>query len=101
MNTVGSFRCYKALTCEPGYALKDGECEGEEGWLEAPPLMCPASCPAPCPALPTSYPTLTYQVWPPPRPLALPLARPWPDQSLPPLASSKPLGFLSVERAHR
>uniref|UniRef100_A0A452QXT9 Fibulin-2 n=1 Tax=Ursus americanus TaxID=9643 RepID=A0A452QXT9_URSAM len=27
VNTVGSFRCYKALTCEPGYALKDGECE--------------------------------------------------------------------------
>lgn len=54
MNTVGSFRCYKALTCEPGYALKDGECEGEEGRLEAPPLMCPASCPAP--ALPSPPP---------------------------------------------
>ncbi|XP_047390902.1 fibulin-2 isoform X2 [Sciurus carolinensis] len=26
VNTLGSFRCYKALTCEPGYALKDGEC---------------------------------------------------------------------------
>uniref|UniRef100_A0A8D0MDF7 Fibulin-2 n=1 Tax=Sus scrofa TaxID=9823 RepID=A0A8D0MDF7_PIG len=26
VNTVGSFRCYKALTCEPGYMLKDGEC---------------------------------------------------------------------------
>uniref|UniRef100_A0A8C4M9Q1 Fibulin-2 n=2 Tax=Equus asinus TaxID=9793 RepID=A0A8C4M9Q1_EQUAS len=26
VNTVGSFHCYKALTCEPGYALKDGEC---------------------------------------------------------------------------
>ncbi|XP_059879108.1 fibulin-2 isoform X4 [Delphinus delphis] len=26
MNTVGSFRCYKALTCESGYMLKDGEC---------------------------------------------------------------------------
>ncbi|XP_032504198.1 fibulin-2 isoform X5 [Phocoena sinus] len=26
MNTVGSFRCYKALTCESGYTLKDGEC---------------------------------------------------------------------------
>lgn len=54
MNTVGSFRCYKALTCEPGYALKDGECEGEEGRLEALPLMCPASCPAP--ALPSPPP---------------------------------------------
>lgn len=38
MNTVGSFRCYKALTCEPGYALKDGECTGEEGRRDAPPL---------------------------------------------------------------
>ncbi|XP_007983494.1 fibulin-2 isoform X2 [Chlorocebus sabaeus] len=27
VNTMGSFHCYKALTCEPGYALKDGECE--------------------------------------------------------------------------
>nr|XP_030865302.2 fibulin-2 isoform X3 [Gorilla gorilla gorilla]XP_055237039.1 fibulin-2 isoform X3 [Gorilla gorilla gorilla] len=27
VNTLGSFHCYKALTCEPGYALKDGECE--------------------------------------------------------------------------
>uniref|UniRef100_A0A2K6FUE4 Fibulin-2 n=1 Tax=Propithecus coquereli TaxID=379532 RepID=A0A2K6FUE4_PROCO len=27
VNTLGSFRCYKALTCEPGYALKDGQCE--------------------------------------------------------------------------
>ncbi|XP_037023347.2 fibulin-2 isoform X1 [Artibeus jamaicensis] len=26
VNTVGSFRCYKALTCQPGYALEDGEC---------------------------------------------------------------------------
>ncbi|KAM6162139.1 fibulin-2 isoform 2-T3 [Erethizon dorsatum] len=26
VNTLGSFRCYKALTCEPGYVLKDGEC---------------------------------------------------------------------------
>uniref|UniRef100_A0A8C6RAX4 Fibulin-2 n=1 Tax=Nannospalax galili TaxID=1026970 RepID=A0A8C6RAX4_NANGA len=26
VNTVGSFHCYKALTCEPGYALTDGEC---------------------------------------------------------------------------
>ncbi|NIG58572.1 fibulin-2 isoform X3 [Pontoporia blainvillei] len=26
MNTVGSFRCNKALTCESGYVLKDGEC---------------------------------------------------------------------------
>ncbi|VTJ87897.1 Hypothetical predicted protein [Marmota monax] len=26
VNTLGSFRCYKALTCEPGFALKDGEC---------------------------------------------------------------------------
>ncbi|XP_066899459.1 fibulin-2 isoform X4 [Kogia breviceps] len=26
MNTVGSFRCHKALTCESGYMLKDGEC---------------------------------------------------------------------------
>lgn len=26
VNTVGSFHCYKALTCEPGYALEDGEC---------------------------------------------------------------------------
>ncbi|XP_036893389.1 fibulin-2 isoform X3 [Sturnira hondurensis] len=26
LNTVGSFRCYKALTCQPGYALEDGEC---------------------------------------------------------------------------
>ncbi|XP_037379628.1 fibulin-2 isoform X2 [Talpa occidentalis] len=25
-NTIGSFRCLKALTCEPGYELKDGEC---------------------------------------------------------------------------
>lgn len=29
VNTLGSFRCYKALTCEPGFALKDGECAGE------------------------------------------------------------------------
>ncbi|KAK2091413.1 hypothetical protein P7K49_030697 [Saguinus oedipus] len=27
VNTLGSFHCYKALTCEPGYALEDGECE--------------------------------------------------------------------------
>ncbi|XP_011915623.1 PREDICTED: fibulin-2 isoform X2 [Cercocebus atys] len=27
VNTLGSFHCYKALTCETGYALKDGECE--------------------------------------------------------------------------
>ncbi|XP_058422218.1 fibulin-2 isoform X3 [Diceros bicornis minor] len=27
VNTVGSFHCYKALTCEQGYALLDGECE--------------------------------------------------------------------------
>nr|XP_031326868.1 fibulin-2 isoform X2 [Camelus dromedarius] len=26
VNTVGSFRCYKSLTCEPGYALQNGEC---------------------------------------------------------------------------
>ncbi|XP_004442991.1 PREDICTED: fibulin-2 isoform X2 [Ceratotherium simum simum] len=26
VNTVGSFHCYKALTCEQGYALQDGEC---------------------------------------------------------------------------
>ncbi|XP_006901430.1 PREDICTED: fibulin-2 isoform X2 [Elephantulus edwardii] len=26
VNTLGSFRCYKALTCEPGYRLEDGEC---------------------------------------------------------------------------
>ncbi|XP_016071135.1 PREDICTED: fibulin-2 isoform X1 [Miniopterus natalensis] len=26
VNTVGSFRCYTALTCQPGYALEDGEC---------------------------------------------------------------------------
>ncbi|KAM5333868.1 fibulin-2 isoform 3-T3 [Glossophaga mutica] len=26
VNTVGSFRCYKALTCQPGYALEEGEC---------------------------------------------------------------------------
>ena len=26
VNTVGSFHCYKALTCEPGYRLEDGEC---------------------------------------------------------------------------
>lgn len=29
VNTVGSFRCYKALTCEQGYALQDGECTDE------------------------------------------------------------------------
>ena len=38
VNTVGSFHCYKALTCEPGYRLQDGECAGEEGWPQAPPL---------------------------------------------------------------
>ncbi|XP_075839603.1 fibulin-2 isoform X3 [Microtus pennsylvanicus] len=26
VNTPGSFQCYKSLTCEPGYALTDGEC---------------------------------------------------------------------------
>ncbi|XP_023607214.1 fibulin-2 isoform X3 [Myotis lucifugus] len=26
VNTVGSFRCYKALTCQPGYTLEEGEC---------------------------------------------------------------------------
>ncbi|XP_058144921.1 fibulin-2 isoform X2 [Dasypus novemcinctus] len=26
VNTPGSFHCYKALTCEPGYTLQDGEC---------------------------------------------------------------------------
>lgn len=26
VNTPGSFQCYKALTCEPGYVLSDGEC---------------------------------------------------------------------------
>uniref|UniRef100_A0A8C2LJH9 Fibulin-2 n=1 Tax=Cricetulus griseus TaxID=10029 RepID=A0A8C2LJH9_CRIGR len=26
VNTPGSFQCYKTLTCEPGYALTDGEC---------------------------------------------------------------------------
>ncbi|XP_036879807.1 fibulin-2 isoform X2 [Manis javanica] len=30
VNTVGSFRCYKALTCEQGYALQDGECTDED-----------------------------------------------------------------------
>lgn len=44
VNTVGSFRCYKALTCEPGYMLKDGECTGEEGQLETPP---PPTSPCP------------------------------------------------------
>uniref|UniRef100_A0A8C9KTZ2 Fibulin-2 n=1 Tax=Panthera tigris altaica TaxID=74533 RepID=A0A8C9KTZ2_PANTA len=29
VNTVGSFHCYKALTCEPGYAFQDGECADE------------------------------------------------------------------------
>lgn len=41
VNTVGSFRCYKALTCQPGYALEDGECTGEDSGLRAPPLTCP------------------------------------------------------------
>ncbi|XP_060040778.1 fibulin-2 isoform X2 [Erinaceus europaeus] len=26
VNTLGSFRCYKALTCEPGYSLQEGKC---------------------------------------------------------------------------
>lgn len=26
VNTLGSFRCYKALLCQPGYALEDGAC---------------------------------------------------------------------------
>ncbi|CAO2605911.1 Fbln2 [Lemmus lemmus] len=26
VNTLGSFKCYKSLTCEPGYELTDGEC---------------------------------------------------------------------------
>ncbi|XP_048212290.1 fibulin-2 isoform X2 [Perognathus longimembris pacificus] len=26
LNTVGSFRCYTALACEPGYELREGEC---------------------------------------------------------------------------
>lgn len=29
VNTLGSFRCYKALTCEPGYSLQEGKCTGE------------------------------------------------------------------------
>lgn len=54
MNTLGSFQCYKSLTCEPGYALTDGECTGEnalrpslasvpQGWslpLSLPPHSC-------------------------------------------------------------
>lgn len=30
VNTPGSFQCYKALTCEPGYILTDGECTGKK-----------------------------------------------------------------------
>lgn len=48
VNTVGSFRCYKALTCQPGYALEDGECTGEDRGLQTPPLICPI-CPVTCP----------------------------------------------------
>lgn len=33
VNTLGSFRCHKALTCQPGYALEDGECTGEHRGL--------------------------------------------------------------------
>lgn len=46
VNTVGSFRCYKALTCQPGYILEDGECTGEHSGLQVPPLICPAPPPA-------------------------------------------------------
>ena len=50
VNTVGSFHCYKALTCEPGYRLQDGECTGEEGWLQAPPRPSPTAHLRPGPA---------------------------------------------------
>ena len=53
VNTVGSFHCYKALTCEPGYAFQDGECAGEEGRLDTPPLPCPA--PGPTLTLPRAF----------------------------------------------
>lgn len=74
VNTVGSFHCYKALTCEPGYRLEDGECTGEEGWLQALPR------PSPCPAAPPPYPAPPLPSPRPshvqPRPLTLPCPNP-------------------------
>lgn len=74
MNTVGSFRCYKALTCESGYMLKDGECTGEASWLEAPPTSPPP-------------PHLLIR----PQPACSP---PGPPRAFSLLASSQPWGFL-------
>ena len=67
---MGSFRCYKALTCESGYMLKDGECTGEASWLEAPPTSPP-----------------------PPRLLIRPQPTSWPAQSLLPSGKLPALGF--------
>lgn len=65
VNTVGSFHCYKALTCEPGYRLQDGECTGEEGWLQAPPLALLRPAHPSALLSPAPYPA-------PPRPLGRP-----------------------------
>lgn len=41
VNTVGSFRCYKALTCQPGYTLEEGECAGEDRFVGLTPDLSP------------------------------------------------------------
>lgn len=60
VNTVGSFICYSALSCQPGYKVEEGRCTGEEGWLPAPPPHpagpAPSPCPAPHPAPPRPSP---------------------------------------------
>lgn len=61
VNTPGSFRCYKALTCEPGYVLTDGECTGERV-LRSSPTSAPQGRPHPHPATvsPPTFPYLTF-----------------------------------------
>lgn len=108
VNTVGSFICYRALSCQPGYKVEEGRCTGEEGWL--PPLTLPRpapypalSRPLPCPrplALPCPAPP-PHPAPPRPSPFSPPARPPWAAQSMLPRESSKLQGFWPVKRPHR
>lgn len=65
VNTIGSFRCFKALTCEPGYSLQDGECTGKDRREALPTSPCPIF------SLPTHG---SAYIWPPSTCKARPIA---------------------------